>query len=1655
MLKKLVEQNMKNNDSKTNILLLKKETINENQSKKLKSSRTLLNFDLKDKENSNSDDFLYYKYLAQYEKDIRSIKKGNYDVKLIHIIQDLLINPVDYTEIVKYSFLKIFISCLQQIKRTDEDVNMISCLFTILPNFLSKINIPGREVNSFLIYLSKRLEYQYLEKDKILFRTADPADKIYIVLSGKVDVILAKLRTIKLNEIEYFRYLIRLFGNKEVNILYKVIDLNKQIFPDYTKSNIEYSACIYFALLEKKKNESLIKEIENAKNRIEHEEKKKKTLNFLKKGIGKVINMNLTEKNEEGKTENNQITNNQEFNINEDNKVLKNSYKSKFLNLVKKSSFININVTDNLNKDSANINIEEDINSDYNEYLDLKPSKVNNIMSEMNFMSLSNFNFSNNTDNSSLTNTNTNNKRISYMNLENSNFDLNEPKQNVPNYSSNFNKRKSSKNLKFTKMFSGKIKQLINNKDSLETKLKNNEEMGIPDLNNNINLNIDVPVNENKTEIAIKNINNQESDRNNNSSENNTFLFLKNLNAKNAKIENNFIDLKEDKIGNLKKFNKNIASIIENDEQNSSNDLSSVKDKDTIIVQNHKEETIEDKIISIENEIIEKYNKFNIDDFEKLISTEEYVLFLQNLKDDLVKRESLENERQRENSIINRRKNVTFNNNDTLKSSLGSLKLRTELFSNKTSSKEYCFNNNDILNNFEQNLGMNLSENPTIYYYQCKKEVSTFNFVYIRTMSEGDIFGVLGLESKDQRRSASIVTKSNCHFATLDTENYRKGLKAIIDREVKNDMHFLNSLFLFTMISMNSFKSQFYNLFVYHNYNKGMKIFEKDEESNSIIIINQGEFELSYNGTSLDIFSLILKYLNCIISELEFLSKFNKEKNYIGKTDEFYDLIKYYNSLEESVKSQMLEYKWNIETKRLSDYKRKFNLIIFQNEEILGLKNINSVNIDGKNKCIYNLTCCSDKGKIFMINERDFRHTITNKTCIKLNLLDYKISKFCLVKYQMFLNRFIGIKDSIITETNLRYKLKIGIKENNIYNPIMTKAAFEKLELKKNSKSYKLSINKLELSKFYENNFQSNINDEYKDEYEDENKNKNEINSCNTISNTPITNVKNKKNEVNKNSIVFINIEDKESLEKRKNTISSNFNDHLSKYDSYFDFKKLISNDFSNENTSINELDVKRKRTTDRKLSVIDLKKKVSSLNSFKSLKSFGNIVTKKKSGIVGIGLDFNDKLDNSSLLRINNDLVYNQASISNNMNDNLNREKSNNSSIRNSSIDDHEKEKNCNIINSKVTISKEENLDFSITTNEESVKNRNKKESDRVSFKKLDLNYFTIFSDNNESSDEEKLKKNRMVKTGKNNIISKKSKRLYSPNEKNNSLKLKAMLNKFYDYSSTGTSISNKLIEDVNIIKDQLLNIDFMNLKDMKSYLLKVKSDPISRFMTENFNINKHDSLNSKFTINTKVKCESSKSMDFNSKKEKINLLQNNEYYKGKIPPKSSKSIMKRTDEANYRYKSLNLQILDMKYDPISGFNEFNNYKFAKKINKTISNNPLSPIISNNIIHSETQTMNNNFKDIKSGFMHSDNDKNQKHTNIKNNLSISKYLNSKNEMQSNIKKERNFITINENKNEVENEFKRTKFNLTGLNLYESHKKYFMKENKNKNVKYN
>ena len=268
--------------------------------------------------------------------------------------------------------------------------------------------------------------------------------------------------------------------------------------------------------------------------------------------------------------------------------------------------------------------------------------------------------------------------------------------------------------------------------------------------------------------------------------------------------------------------------------------------------------------------------------------------------------------------------------------------------------------------------------------YQKKETYLIYQYFEIGKKKTGDIFGELALQHIDNKRTATIISKTDCILGYFLRDDYKSSLHDIEIKKRKKEVNFIMSFPIFDKMNWVIFESRFFNYFMRETLYKGNYILKQGHKCNKIYFIMNGLFELT---TSLN-YDIIKKFIN---SKLNKYQKFLNEFNFIDKQE-------------------------NIQNKSYI-----FKLSIIDNKDIIGLddyfilNDISFVNV----QCISNnaIVFSIEKNLLFNLNKR-INHLKNN-----LKLMNEK-------RVEIMIKKLLDIMKIILNKPTNKYK-KFNSSEND------------------------------------------------------------------------------------------------------------------------------------------------------------------------------------------------------------------------------------------------------------------------------------------------------------------------------------------------------------------------------------------------------------------------------------------------------------------------------------------------------------------------------------------------------------------------------------------------------------------------------------------------
>jgi len=140
-----------------------------------------------------------------------------------------------------------------------------------------------------------------------------------------------------------------------------------------------------------------------------------------------------------------------------------------------------------------------------------------------------------------------------------------------------------------------------------------------------------------------------------------------------------------------------------------------------------------------------------------------------------------------------------------------------------------------------------------------RKKVNVYQYQITNFYEDGQIFGMVALESKYGKRSATAISLENCELGLLNKEQYSSCLEAIHIKSVEILFNLINSYNILGLAPKKAFENRFCHMFKCIRFKRGAQIMEENKKINSVIVFNSGQFTITLNKNILELNELIIK----------------------------------------------------------------------------------------------------------------------------------------------------------------------------------------------------------------------------------------------------------------------------------------------------------------------------------------------------------------------------------------------------------------------------------------------------------------------------------------------------------------------------------------------------------------------------------------------------------------------------------------------------------------------------------------------------------------------------------------------------------------------------------------------------------------------------
>ena len=244
-----------------------------------------------------------------------------------------------------------------------------------------------------------------------------------------------------------------------------------------------------------------------------------------------------------------------------------------------------------------------------------------------------------------------------------------------------------------------------------------------------------------------------------------------------------------------------------------------------------------------------------------------------------IERFSLFKEKRKENEKSNKKiKNKLFNaeldseiknndsenkNNDS-ENKINDSENKNNDSDNENIKLENTKNNNEKSNlsnfsiNFQNKIKINIKHKNKLRKYKKKYNFTLWEYVEVTKLGEGKCFGEIALQREKNKRTATIITLTDCLFGILQKDEYQQFMKKMMENARRNNIERLLNTKLFYGITYTSFDARLFNYFIFSKEKKGNYFFKQGEKRTQLLYIKKGEIQLEITATCKQLDNIIL-----------------------------------------------------------------------------------------------------------------------------------------------------------------------------------------------------------------------------------------------------------------------------------------------------------------------------------------------------------------------------------------------------------------------------------------------------------------------------------------------------------------------------------------------------------------------------------------------------------------------------------------------------------------------------------------------------------------------------------------------------------------------------------------------------------------------------
>ena len=268
-------------------------------------------------------------------------------------------------------------------------------------------------------------------------------------------------------------------------------------------------------------------------------------------------------------------------------------------------------------------------------------------------------------------------------------------------------------------------------------------------------------------------------------------------------------------------------------------------------------------------------------------------------------------------------------------------------------------------------------------------ELKYYNYLEVNQLRDKNIFGELALINPNQKRTATIIMKENCHFGVIDKESYEISIKTAQEKSRTRSLLYFTNGFLFKGLTNNYFLNNYFFRFKKKIYNSGEYLFRRGEKRTKLFFIITGELQL--------VGKMALKKISEIIRYLQGETGWDDGGVIVKHCKESVDFRKFYEEAQ-----------------------NHFRFYVLKKKEIAGLDDMTE---DG----IFLFDCIANSLEPTEVYEFDYE---IYETCLKEKIVQINNDNYVSTKKKLLIDRLYKQRDSIANNEFSRIKIYILNNEN-------------------------------------------------------------------------------------------------------------------------------------------------------------------------------------------------------------------------------------------------------------------------------------------------------------------------------------------------------------------------------------------------------------------------------------------------------------------------------------------------------------------------------------------------------------------------------------------------------------------------------------------------